>query len=117
MKTKSQNWEFLNPGCFKRLVVCNFYAEALFCALLRPLALFCRLAFALFCLLCSFCVLPRLEQLRLGTEEKGNLSEVFGWAFSSRQGSVSPQDNLERGPMKMLVQPLSWSSGIIPPKT
>ena len=31
------------------LVVCNIYAEPLFCALLRPFALFCGLAFVLFC--------------------------------------------------------------------
>ena len=31
------------------LVVCKFYAKTLFCALLRPFALFCELAFALFC--------------------------------------------------------------------
>ena len=31
------------------LVVCNSYADALFCALLRAFALFCGLAFALFC--------------------------------------------------------------------
>ena len=31
------------------LVVCNSYAEALFCALLRPFVLFCGLVFALFC--------------------------------------------------------------------
>ena len=30
-------------------IVCNFYAEALFCALLRSFALFCGLAFAMFC--------------------------------------------------------------------
>ena len=30
------------PGCFN-LVVCTFYAEALFCALLCPFALFCAL--------------------------------------------------------------------------
>ena len=45
------------PGCFN-LVVCNFYAETLFCALLRPLALFCALAVALFCAhLFSFAVM------------------------------------------------------------
>ena len=36
-----------NPGS-SILVVCNFYAEALFCALLRAFALFCGLAFAFF---------------------------------------------------------------------
>ena len=46
---------------------------ALFCALLRSLALFCGLAFALFCALlrafACFCVRPRLERPRLGTAE------------------------------------------------
>ena len=39
------SWQFPN------LVVCTFYADAhaLFCALLRPFAFFCGLAFALFC--------------------------------------------------------------------
>ena len=31
------------PDCFKLLVVCNLYADVLFCALLRPFALFCAL--------------------------------------------------------------------------
>ena len=69
-------WEFPN------LVVCNFYAEALFCALLRPFALFCRLMFGnalfkfadIFALLRSFacfCVRPRFERQRqtLGTAD------------------------------------------------
>ena len=54
-------------------VVCNFYAEALFCALLHCFALFCGLAFVLFCaLLCAFacfCERPRLERPCLGTED------------------------------------------------
>ena len=36
-------------GPRQNLVVCEFYAEALFCALLRSFALFCGLAFALSC--------------------------------------------------------------------
>ena len=35
-------WEFPNL-VVSNLVVCIFYAEALFCALLHPLALFCAL--------------------------------------------------------------------------
>ena len=67
------------------LIVRNFYAEALFCALLRAFApfcalskfaLFCGLAFAHFCahlalfcvFFCVFCV-QRLERPRLGTSE------------------------------------------------
>ena len=69
-------WEFPNLVVLN-LVVCNFYAEALFCTLLRPLALFCvhlRLrSFALICALlrafACFCVRPRLEWPRLGTAE------------------------------------------------
>ena len=41
-------WEFPNLVVLN-LVVCNFSAEAPFCAHLRAFALFCRLAFALFC--------------------------------------------------------------------
>ena len=36
------HWEFPNLVVLN-LVICNFYAEALFCALLRPFALFCAL--------------------------------------------------------------------------
>ena len=41
-------WEFSTLKVVN-LVVCNFYAEALFCALLCPFGLFCALAFPLFC--------------------------------------------------------------------
>ena len=56
-------------------VVFNFYAEALFCALLRPFELFCALAFPLFCAhlrtFACFYVRPRLERPRfiLGSAE------------------------------------------------
>ena len=65
VSTSSENeicviWEFPNLVVLN-LVVCNLYAEALsctllrrfapFCALLPSLALFCGLAFALFCAL------------------------------------------------------------------
>ena len=50
---KSKGWRV---RVVSNLVVCNFYAEALFCALLRPFALFCALfadlrllSFALIC--------------------------------------------------------------------
>ena len=66
------SWEFPNL-VVSNLVVCNFYAEALFCALLRPFALFCGLALALFCphlrSFACFCVRPRLERPRLGTAD------------------------------------------------
>ena len=60
------------------LVVCNFYVEAHFCALLRPFALLCALlrlrSFAFACAhlrsLACFCVRPRLGRRRLGTAEK-----------------------------------------------
>ena len=40
-----KEWEFLSL-VVSNLVVCNFYVEALFCALLRPFALFKFLPFA-----------------------------------------------------------------------
>ena len=67
-------WEFQNLVVSNQ-VVCNFFSETLFCALLRPFALFCGLAFALFCglafalfaLICSFariCVFLRPTAFR-----------------------------------------------------
>ena len=67
-------------GCFRvsNLVVCKFYAEALFCALLRPFHLhsFTDLRLRSFALVCALlrafacsCVRPRLERPRLGTAE------------------------------------------------
>ena len=49
---KALSWEFPNP-VVSDLVVCNFYAGALLCALLRPFALFCALSrsFASFALI------------------------------------------------------------------
>ena len=73
-------WEFPNL-VVSNLAVCNFYAEALFCALLqtrvcallRPFALSCTLlqtcVCALLCAIACFCVRPRLQQPRLGTPE------------------------------------------------
>ena len=60
----AESWEFPNL-VVSNLIVCNSYAEALFCALLRSFALFCSLlrSFAL------FCARPRLERPRLGTAE------------------------------------------------
>ena len=64
---------------------------------LRSFALFCRLAFALFCaVLCifaCFCVRPCLEQLRLGTADskKGSTSTPFLVVFV-RFRSFSAQD-------------------------
>ena len=75
----------------KNLVVCNLYAEALFCALLRTwvcallrsfadlclrsFALICGLVFALCCALlrsfACFCVRPHLERPRLGLQIHG----------------------------------------------
>ena len=64
------NWEFPKLVVLN-LTVCNFYAEALFCA--RSFALFCGLAFALICALlrsfARFCVRPPLEGLRLGISD------------------------------------------------
>ena len=52
------------------LVVGNFYAEALFCALLRPFALLRLRSFALFLrAFACFCKRPRLQRPRLGTAD------------------------------------------------
>ena len=100
LRTKSQPKVFLHklgvpkPGCFKpgclqflrccfafvpgqalstRPKFAIFDAVALFCALVRPFALFWGLAFALiWVLLCAFacfCVRPRFERPRFGTAE------------------------------------------------
>ena len=50
-------WEFPNLAVLK-LVVCSFYVEALFCALLRPFALFCTLLRTCVCAL----LLRKLER-------------------------------------------------------
>ena len=82
-------WEFPNL-VVSNLVVCNFCAEALFCTLLRPFALFCRLAFVL------FCVRPRLERPRLGAAESLNPRGVmdiraFGpWMSAPKPPHKSP---------------------------
>ena len=52
-------------------VISNFYAEALFCLLLRPFALFCGLAFAL------FQVLPFLVFLENGKENHQKNKDVL----------------------------------------
>ena len=60
-------------GSSQNLVVCNFYAEALFCAHLRPSVSFkiCALLRTCICVLlhsvACFCVRPRLGRPRLGT--------------------------------------------------
>ena len=66
------SWEFPNL-VVSNLVVCNFYAEALFCALLRSFADLRLRSFALICALlrtfACFCERLRLERPRLGTPE------------------------------------------------
>ena len=49
-------WEFPHLVVSKHLVVCDFYAEARFCALLRPFVPFCALFADL--RLCSFALIP-----------------------------------------------------------
>ena len=56
------------PGC-SNLVVCRFYAEAIFCAHARPFALFCRLCARLRSFAC-FCVRTSLERLCVNISEK-----------------------------------------------
>ena len=102
------------------LVVCNFYADALFCALLRPFAPFCALLrpFALFANLhvrcfALICTLLRTfacfcERPRLGTAElrRGKLTMRSEFAIAQRFAMVTPP---------ALTQ-ISWVlRGIFPP--
>ena len=65
------------------LVVCNFYAEALFCAHLHPFADLRLSSFADICALlrtsACFCIRPRLERPRLGTAEQKRRSSLLSW--------------------------------------
>ena len=71
-------WEFPNL-CVSNLVVCDFYVEALFCALLRSFANLRLRSFALFSFFlhafACFCVRPRLERPRLGTAELSGMGD------------------------------------------
>ena len=64
-------WHFPNLVVFN-LVVCNFYAEALFCALSRSFALFCEHLRSFAC----FCERPRSERLRLRTADMPLLPHI-----------------------------------------
>ena len=66
------HWKFPTPGSFKP-GFCNFYAQALFCALLCRCVRFCALLRTCICArlrsFVCFYVRPRLERPRLGTAE------------------------------------------------
>ena len=73
------------------LVVCNFYACVLFCALLRPFALFADLRLCSFADICAllrsfacFCERLRLERPRFGTPDSRPLNKAYFGDVSSR---------------------------------
>ena len=71
--SSGKSWEFPLIWFFQTwlfAILAQKRSFALVCTLLRPFALFCGLAFVLFCAhLHSFCIRPRLEQPSLGTEK------------------------------------------------
>ena len=71
-RNRDDFWEFPDL-VVSNLVVSNYYADALFCPLFRPFALFGGLAFAVICghlrSFACFCERPRLDQPCLGTPE------------------------------------------------
>ena len=72
------------------LVVCNVYAEALFCALLRPFALFCALLQTCVCALCA---------------------ELGSFALFCAHLRVSASDRVWNDPIWELPTPASLPSG------
>ena len=94
------SWEFPNL-VVSNLAVCNFHAEALFCTLLRPFALFCGLAsHAPLRSFACFCVRPRLERLRLGISDIAIATVCRFMFFSCRRVSRFPPPNSGQDPGK-----------------
>ena len=95
-------WEFPNL-VVSNLVVCNFCAEALVCAFLRPFALFCALLRT-----CKVCPLLRSIALFLGGSKQGWFSKrgFRGCSPGMKTGTrvhsdVPPERKPERGYVRM----------------